>query len=146
MTVLDLARLQAQTDEFDTLAALIKTFNALPAVVDDDYPRARHFYESALRTFIDALEANGRVKRVTGTVSMHYYMPDLQAQGDCRVCGHGRETPWHMHTRYEIAHDGFNGVVIGDYRTLEGKEGVVLQQIGTRVVHVYGKQWLKESA
>jgi len=43
---------------------------------------------------------------------------------------------------WRIEHDGFEGVEIGSYKTLEGKEGVVLQQIGTRVVHVYGKKWL----
>ncbi len=45
--------------------------------------------------------------------------------------------------RYTIEHDGFAGTVIGSYRTKEGKEGVVLQQDGTRVVHVYGRKWLK---
>jgi hypothetical protein len=43
---------------------------------------------------------------------------------------------------YRIEHDGFEGVQIGSYRTLEGKEGVVLQQNATRVVHVYGRKWL----
>lgn len=38
--------------------------------------------------------------------------------------------------------DGFVGVQIGTYRTLEGKDGLVLQQIGTRVVHVYQCQRL----
>jgi len=44
---------------------------------------------------------------------------------------------------YRIAHDGFEGTVIGSYRTREGKEGVVLQQTGTKVVHVYGRKWLQ---
>ena len=43
---------------------------------------------------------------------------------------------------YRIEHDGFEGIQIGTYTTLEGKEGVVLQQVGTRVVHVYGRKWL----
>jgi len=42
---------------------------------------------------------------------------------------------------YRIEHDGFEGVQIGSYVTLEGKEGLVLQQHGTRVVHVYGRKW-----
>lgn len=46
-------------------------------------------------------------------------------------------------TTYTIEHDGFSGTVIGSYTTREGKEGVVLQQVGTRVVHVYGRKWLK---
>lgn len=42
---------------------------------------------------------------------------------------------------WRIEHDGFEGVQIGSYVTLEGKRGAVLQQIGTRVVHVYGEKW-----
>lgn len=45
---------------------------------------------------------------------------------------------------FYIPHDGFVGTVIGTYTTREGKEGVVMQQQGTRVVHVYGTKWLKE--
>lgn len=45
--------------------------------------------------------------------------------------------------RYSIEFDGFTGTVIGSYTTLEGKDGVVLQQDGTRVVHVYGRKHLK---
>ncbi len=41
-----------------------------------------------------------------------------------------------------IAHDGFAGDIIGHYETREGKRGVVVQQDGTRVVHVYGEKWL----
>lgn len=26
----------------------------------------------------------------------HLYMPDYQAMGDCRVCGHGLDKPWHV--------------------------------------------------
>lgn len=44
---------------------------------------------------------------------------------------------------HKINHDDFEGHVIGYYETIEGKKGVVLQQIGTRVVHVYGTKWLE---
>jgi hypothetical protein len=44
---------------------------------------------------------------------------------------------------YTIEHDGFEGVEIGSYLTLEGKRGLVLQQRGTRVVHVYGERFIK---
>lgn len=44
---------------------------------------------------------------------------------------------------YLIEHYGFKGDVIGSYVTREGKRGVVIQQDGTRVVHVYGEKWLK---
>lgn len=43
----------------------------------------------------------------------------------------------------EIEHDGFKGDIIGYYTTREGKRGVVVQQDGTRVVHVYGEKWIK---
>lgn len=46
---------------------------------------------------------------------------------------------------HNIAHDGFVGTVQGHYVTREGKRGVVLQQEGTRVVHVYGEKWLAQS-
>jgi hypothetical protein len=38
------------------------------------------------------------------------------------------------------ARDGFLGTVIGSYITREGEMGVVLQQIGTRVCHIYREQ------
>lgn len=44
----------------------------------------------------------------------------------------------HLGQHYTIEHDGFSGVVIGLYTTLEGKPGVVMQLDGARVVHVYG--------
>lgn len=45
-------------------------------------------------------------------------------------------------TPYRIEHDGFHGVVIGHYITLEGKPGVVLQLDDHKIVHVYGEKWL----
>lgn len=46
---------------------------------------------------------------------------------------------------FRIEHDGFEGEVRGFYVTREGKPGVVLQQHGTRVVHVYGTKWLRDA-
>lgn len=43
---------------------------------------------------------------------------------------------------FAVEHDGFIGTVQGGYVTREGKRGIVLQQLGTRVVHVYGEKWL----
>lgn len=54
-------RLKLQNDEFDALDDLIKIYNSLPAVVDDDYPRMRHYYESALKDFFKACKNNGRI-------------------------------------------------------------------------------------
>lgn len=39
---------------------------------------------------------------------------------------------------YRVDYDGFVGTKIGAYRTREGREGVVLQQADTKIVHVYG--------
>lgn len=44
----------------------------------------------------------------------------------------------------KIEYDGFEGDIIGIYTTREGKEGVVVQQHGTKVVHVYGKNRLEK--
>lgn len=53
-------RLQLQKDEFDAMFNLSIAYNALPAVVDDDYPMQRQKYEAALKDFVAALTANGR--------------------------------------------------------------------------------------
>lgn len=31
-----------------------------------------------------------------GPIKPHIYSPDYQAMGDCRVCGHCQEKPWHI--------------------------------------------------
>jgi hypothetical protein len=58
-----LDRIALQNIEFDALEKLIKTYKELcnVAVVDDSYPEYRHYYESALKTFIEALIGNGRI-------------------------------------------------------------------------------------
>lgn len=44
--------------------------------------------------------------------------------------------------RYRVEFDGFVGTVIGFYKRLDGEEGVVMQQDGCKVVHVYRRKWL----
>jgi hypothetical protein len=44
---------------------------------------------------------------------------------------------------YSVEYDGFVGTMQGSYITREGREGVVLQQVGTKVVHVYGRNRIK---
>lgn len=58
-----MANLDRQNIEFDAVNLLAAEWGKLRtvAVVDDDYPRMRHYYESALKTFIAALETNGRL-------------------------------------------------------------------------------------
>ena len=46
-------------------------------------------------------------------------------------------------TPFTIEHDGFAGLIIGHYERLDGVRGIVGQQTGNRVVHVYGEKWLK---
>lgn len=59
--------------------------------------------------------------------------------------GGGVQFPPRPSGHVSIAHDGFAGDIIGHYETREGKRGVVVQQDGTRVVHVYGEKWLTET-
>ena len=47
-----------QSEEFEAVAEASKAFNALPAIVDDDYPEARHRYEGAINRLCKALRAN----------------------------------------------------------------------------------------
>lgn len=61
MTTTAQARMiQTQRAEFDAVARIAKAYDALPAIVDDDYPEARHYYESAMRDLLMALASNGR--------------------------------------------------------------------------------------
>lgn len=56
----DIDKLLTQRDEFFSLQALWKAYDDLPAVVDDDYPQMRFYYERALKDFLDACAKNGR--------------------------------------------------------------------------------------
>lgn len=49
-----------QRAEFDAVSALAEQWRrlSLTPIVDDDYPEVRHYYESAMRTLIDALRIN----------------------------------------------------------------------------------------
>lgn len=44
-----------------------------------------------------------------------------------------------------IEHDGFVGTIIGFYERNDGYCGVVVQQLDTKVVHVYGLKYLKKA-
>jgi hypothetical protein len=54
--------MERQNAEFDAVETLATEFARLmqTPVVDDDYPRVRHYYESAVRICIEAFKANGR--------------------------------------------------------------------------------------
>lgn len=32
----------------------------------------------------------------SNVIKPHIYMPDYQAMGDCRICGHEQKKPWHI--------------------------------------------------
>jgi len=36
----------------------------------------------------------------------HIYSPDYEAMGDCRVCGHGQDKPWHVIRRRIVTEEG----------------------------------------
>ena len=56
-----IAAMKPQKDEFDAVAKLASAYRNLPAIVDDDYPEARYYYEGAMRTLIEAIKVNGRI-------------------------------------------------------------------------------------
>lgn len=54
-------RMELQCREFNALELLIEKYRSLPAIVDDSYPEARHYFERAMQDFLQAAHANGRV-------------------------------------------------------------------------------------
>lgn len=56
----------------------------------------------------------------------------------------GERHDWPLGTEVTIDHDGFTGEIIGYYHRSDGYCGVVLQQVGTKVVHVYGLKHLRK--
>jgi hypothetical protein len=53
-----MAQLSAQKNEFEALVELSKVYEALPAIVDDNYAPARFRYETALHVFLEAVARN----------------------------------------------------------------------------------------
>lgn len=79
---------------------------------------------------------------INGTVIVSMDPDDMTEIASAALQGGGADNG-DVGATYRIAHDGFEGTAIGSYRTREGKKGVVLQQVGTKVVHVYGRKWLQ---
>lgn len=92
------------------------------------------WYEKILNTFMLALQKcqNNPQTSSADTVSVR---TDAGAPADLEG------TP-DRGKRFRIEHDGFQGTVIGHYERLDGEQGVVMQQDGCNVVHVYRKKWL----
>lgn len=83
---------------------------------------------------------------------LYFLATDFLDAAPATLSAHRVEAPVHQPTSPSdagsrkpvcIEHDGFEGTIIGHYTTREGKRGVVLQQTGTRVVHVYSEKWIK---
>jgi hypothetical protein len=53
-------RQKAEFNAADRLATELRRLQMTP-IVDDDYPEVRHDYESAVRSFLEACKANGRL-------------------------------------------------------------------------------------
>jgi hypothetical protein len=46
---------------------------------------------------IAAVDAALAAQAAPGEIKPHLYMPDYQAMGDCRTCGHEQNKPWHIY-------------------------------------------------
>jgi|SRR5215472_6546645 len=55
-------KMELQGTEFAAARDFVRAYNNLPAVVDDDYPEMRHYYEGAVQRLIEAFTNNGRSK------------------------------------------------------------------------------------
>jgi hypothetical protein len=87
-----------------------------------------------LRRYLDAAEAE--ITRLRS---------ELAAHEEVRTSAPQTETPSpKLGDLYAIEHDGFVGTVIGFYQRSDGYKGVVMQQAGTKIVHVYGLKWLSQ--
>ena len=119
---------------------------------------ARIAAEASVARLREALEPFARYAAVLAEGSVNYLPPRCpvhaspQSDPDCatirvvdlhRAAATFSQSPSDYRERVRIEHDGFEGDVIGHYQTREGKRGVVLQQHGTRVVHVYGTKWIR---
>ena len=56
-------KMKPQSDEFEALCNLWKAYDAMPPIVDDDYPEMRHYYERAIREFVEKITLNGRLAK-----------------------------------------------------------------------------------
>ena len=66
--VKQMAALKRQSNEFSACHSLVQAYNQLPPVVDDDYPRYRHYYEQKLRQFVKELYNNRGVDYFLETI------------------------------------------------------------------------------
>lgn len=55
--------IQKQRAEFDAVADLANAYKSIThtPIVDNDYPKVRHYYEGALHNLIKALKENNRI-------------------------------------------------------------------------------------
>src|SRR5882672_5881011 len=77
-------------------AELPAAFAATPALLEAEahkrYPQNGGTHR---RAFIEGAQW-AAAPMVGREIQPHIYMPDYRAMGDCRVCGHGQDKPWHV--------------------------------------------------
>lgn len=93
----------------------------------------------------DAKEIADRLRKVEGDVRRLCVDAAMMIEYLYTRPAEQAATDWPRGTRIRVEHDGFEGVVLGPYVTLEGKRGQVCQLAGAQVVHVYGEKWLQRA-
>lgn len=120
------SRVQVEAQELRDLVRDTERKNIGPKHPDADkrrWPSAPSLRERIASEAADVANMAMMVADVWGALPEALALQPPPAQGE----------PHHV----TIVHDGFIGDVIGSYVTREGKRGIVVQQDGTRVVHVY---------
>jgi NTP pyrophosphatase (non-canonical NTP hydrolase) len=80
-----LARMKPQSDEFDAAQEFARALRNLPAIVDDDYPEMRHYYERAVQHLIRAFIGNGRMTGLPPTLGATLSIEHVQATSALRA-------------------------------------------------------------
>lgn len=81
------APLRGRDEAIEECAKLIESGAGMADLIDQEELDQQAKY-------IRALYLQPAAAPVTG-IQPHIYSPDYQAMGDCRVCGHERDKPWH---------------------------------------------------
>lgn len=98
------------------------------------------------KDFVNSLErtiesVDHRINELRAAHPEDHYL-GLMAMDDVDELRQGLRRFNEIGQRFSIKHDGFIGTCIGHYQRRDSEEGVVLQQDGTNVVHVYRRQWI----
>lgn len=96
--MIDMRAIMAQGAEFAALAELAKSYDNLPAIVDDDYPEFRHYYESKMQTFLRALKENGRVPAISAAPTDNFVA--------LREANQARQAEWETGNQIDLSYRG----------------------------------------